>query len=117
MRELERRRTLGIVAPDPVPHPDHIRIDLRTGNLGILGPLTKEEKADLETWRRYKLFFQETNEGLGLLLAEGGDEQMSVQEIEEQMLANQRCIDLIEKMLKAGRPMRLPVLPDDILIL
>ena len=27
-RELARRAQLGIVAPDPVPHPDHIRIDL-----------------------------------------------------------------------------------------
>ena len=51
-QELERRRTLGIVLPDPVPHPDHIRIDMRTGTFEILGLLTREEKADLEVWNR-----------------------------------------------------------------
>ena len=28
-QEFERRRALGITGPDPIPHPDHIRIDVR----------------------------------------------------------------------------------------
>ncbi len=43
--ELERRRLLGIVAPEPVPHPDHIHINMRTGMVEVRGPLTKHEKA------------------------------------------------------------------------
>jgi hypothetical protein len=43
--ELERRRQLGIQAPDPVPHPDHVIIDMQTGSVRIAGPMTKEEKA------------------------------------------------------------------------
>ena len=43
--ELERRKRLGITdAPEPVPHPDDIEIDLETGTVRIVGPLTKEEK-------------------------------------------------------------------------
>ena len=114
-QELQRRRTLGIVAPDPIPHPDHIRIDLRNGNLEILGPLTKEEQADLEVWRRYRQVFVEGNESLRTLLAEGCDE-WTPEEMEEQIRGNQQCIDIIDKMLRIGRPLPLPVLPDDLVL-
>lgn len=43
-RELERRKRIGIEAPDPVPHPDHVVIDMHTGTVRITGPMTKEEK-------------------------------------------------------------------------
>lgn len=50
--ELERRKRLGITdLPDPVPHPDHIRIDMNTGEARVEGPFTKEEKAELEVWQ------------------------------------------------------------------
>ena len=45
-KELERRAVLGITAPDPVPHPDHVHIDPRTGAVTFRGPMTKEEKAE-----------------------------------------------------------------------
>jgi hypothetical protein len=48
--ELERRRQLGIQAPDPVPHPDHVIIDMQTGSVRITRPMTKEEKA---VWDAY----------------------------------------------------------------
>ena len=49
--ELERRERLGITdAPPPLPHPDHIEIDLRAGTARIVGPMTKEEKAVYDPW-------------------------------------------------------------------
>ena len=42
--ELGRRRNLGIVEPDPVPHPDDIIIDMRTGYVKTEGPLDEREK-------------------------------------------------------------------------
>jgi len=42
--ELERRKRLNITAPDPVPHPDDIEIDPRTGEVRMHGPLIAEEK-------------------------------------------------------------------------
>ncbi|QIE45213.1 hypothetical protein G5B38_06555 [Pseudohalocynthiibacter aestuariivivens] len=51
-RELDRRARLGITdLPDPVPHPDHIKIDMNTGEARVEGPWTKEEKAELDMWR------------------------------------------------------------------
>jgi hypothetical protein len=52
-REPERRAKQGISAPDPIPHPDDIVIDMRTGEALIKGPLTKEDKVKLD--RMYAL--------------------------------------------------------------
>jgi hypothetical protein len=58
-RELERRQRLGIEAPDPIPHPDDIEIDMRTGEAVIKGPLTREEKAELDLFRERKTAFEQ----------------------------------------------------------
>jgi hypothetical protein len=44
--ELDRRARLGISGPEPLPHPDDILIDMRTGRAHIRGPMTREEKAE-----------------------------------------------------------------------
>ena len=44
-RELDRRARLGIDdAPAPLPHPDDIVIDMKSGQVIMRGPMTKEEK-------------------------------------------------------------------------
>jgi hypothetical protein len=52
--ELERRDRLGITGlPDPLPHPDDIVIDMKTGQVRIKGPMTKEEKTEWDRmWDR-----------------------------------------------------------------
>ncbi len=51
-QELERRARLGITElPPPLPHPDHVKIDMNTGQAWVAGPMTKEEAAELEMWR------------------------------------------------------------------
>jgi Family of unknown function (DUF5681) len=45
-RELERRKSLGTTGPEPLPHPDDVHINVRTGEVTIAGPWTKEEKAE-----------------------------------------------------------------------
>jgi hypothetical protein len=45
-RELERRKSLGTTGPEPLPHPDDVHINVRTGEISIAGPWTKEEKAE-----------------------------------------------------------------------
>jgi Family of unknown function (DUF5681) len=43
-REIERCKQLGLPAPDPVPHPDHIDMDMRTGEIVIDGPMTPSQR-------------------------------------------------------------------------
>jgi hypothetical protein len=42
--ELERREGLGITGKEPLPHPDHVDIDWKTGEVILWGPVTSEEK-------------------------------------------------------------------------
>ena len=44
--EIERCRRLGIEIPSPLPHPDDIHIDMRTGHVRTEGPLDEHEKRD-----------------------------------------------------------------------
>jgi hypothetical protein len=41
---LKRREKLGISGPEPVPHPDDLIINARTGQVTVRGPLTEAEK-------------------------------------------------------------------------
>jgi hypothetical protein len=43
-RELDRRRRLKGTLPQPIPHPDHVVIDMKSGTIRIIGPMTNEEK-------------------------------------------------------------------------
>jgi hypothetical protein len=44
-KEFDRRAKLGITGlPDPLPHPDDLIIDMKTGQVRIEGPVTKEDK-------------------------------------------------------------------------
>lgn len=58
-RELKRRKQLGIEAPDPIPHPDDIEINVGTGEVIVKGPFTKEEKARLDFMRERKAAFEQ----------------------------------------------------------
>ncbi len=50
-RELARRERLGITGlPEPLPHPDHVIIDIREGTARIAGPATKEEREQWDEW-------------------------------------------------------------------
>jgi hypothetical protein len=111
-RELARRAALGIVAPDPVPHPDHIRVDLWTGSYEISGPLTREDAADLEIWRKCRRALVAGDESLASLLAEGAASWSPEEraEMEAQRRANAETIALVDRMLRSGRPLPVSLL-------
>lgn len=56
--EIERCRKLGIEPPEPIPHPDDIVIDFRTGEVHVNGPFTKEEKVKWDWLREREADFQ-----------------------------------------------------------
>ena len=53
-RELRRRKLCGETGPEPLPHPDDVVVNMDTGQIEIHGPMTKEEKADLDRTRAMK---------------------------------------------------------------
>jgi hypothetical protein len=94
-RELERRERLGITGPEPLPHPDHVIVDMRTGEVRIKGPATKEEKAEFDMWRERKMGFEQELEELQSLLKNEPD-----YEYRDQVLAD---IEHTERVLQAIR--------------
>jgi hypothetical protein len=43
-KELRRREQLGITGPEPLPHPDDLILNARTGSVAIRGPMIESEK-------------------------------------------------------------------------
>jgi hypothetical protein len=44
--EIDRCRRLGVEVPTPLPHPDDIHIDMRSGHVRTEGPLDEKEKRE-----------------------------------------------------------------------
>ena len=65
--ELYRRARSGIVLPAPLPHPDDIVIDMKTGGVIIKGPMTKEE---VQTWTELSRAREEAATSITILKAE-----------------------------------------------
>ncbi len=52
--KIEECRLQKLPIPDPLPHPNDIRIDVRTGAAQIMGPMTPEEKKEWDALRAHK---------------------------------------------------------------
>jgi hypothetical protein len=57
--ELQRRKHLNINLPDPLPHPNDVHINPRTGHVTIRGPASTQELAALDDWLMRKHDFEE----------------------------------------------------------
>lgn len=100
-RELQRREQLGITdLPDPLPHPDHVIIDYRSGTARIMGPMTKEEKAEWDDLVRTKKVLED---GIADLT-----EVLETEEVKEERADIVRHIQLGQESLGAIRK----VIPD-----
>jgi benzoyl-CoA reductase/2-hydroxyglutaryl-CoA dehydratase subunit BcrC/BadD/HgdB len=65
-KELARRAALGVTGPEPLPHPDDIVIDMKTGQVTVKGPMTKEEKV---VWDRLRARLDESDREIEELTA------------------------------------------------
>ena len=87
-RELDRRNRFGITdLPEPLPHPDHVVIDMKTGTVRITGPMTNEEKSYWEQLRARKKESDEEIAELERILREEPDyphRDMVLEELEHE---------------------------------
>jgi len=82
-KELGRRKRHSIDAPEPIPHPDDIIIDMKTGLVRIKGPMTKEEKVVWDKFRARKVECDETIAEMEELLAKEPDYAYRKQVLED----------------------------------
>jgi len=98
-RELDRRDRLGITdLPDPLPHPDHIVIDIRHGNVRIMGPITRAEEAELKLWRDRRGDFVEDLAWIEEQLETEKDAQMR-KVLEDEADRTRKVLDIIDTAL------------------
>ena len=89
-KELARRKELGIEGPRMYPHPEDLHLNLETGEVDILGPMTKEEGDYVET----------------LKLKAKIDAAIADAELE---LLEKRCVESSKKRLERLRPIQAKV--------
>lgn len=97
-RELARRASLGITGPEPLPHPDHVVIDLRRGTANIIGPATKEEKADYDIVLEHKRMLEEELVELNQALAGKPDEALRAV-LQTEIGKTERVLEIIRKAI------------------
>jgi uncharacterized protein DUF5681 len=100
-RELERRRRLGIAAPEPLPHPDHVVIDFDTGLVRFAGPVTKEENAIFERWTRYRAMLAKEQGELMVLLAD--PDCAGEDEVRAELAKTEQALAVIDAALQGSR--------------
>jgi len=69
--ELEQAKKWDQPIPDPLPHPEHVVINPRTGEAKVIGPASREEKMEWDLWFTRKFYWQELREDLVKILERG----------------------------------------------
>ena len=98
-RELERRARYGIEAPAPLPHPDDIVINMKTGQVEINGPMTAEEKKTWDELREGKKAFQAELAYLEQLLRDEPDYPYRAQ-VEADMEHTKKMLEIIGRVVR-----------------
>lgn len=97
-RELARRERFGTTGPDPLPHPDHVVVDMRSGLVSINGPATKEEKERYDLFAKSKIEFQAELEELEQLLRDEPEYQYRAQVLVD-IAQNKKLLDIIRRVI------------------
>jgi Family of unknown function (DUF5681) len=82
--ELWRRKQLGLVGPEPVPHPDHVQIDWNKLDVTITGPVTPEQKDLFDKLYVIKLAHREELAFLEADLLKTPDDPYLISQVEQQ---------------------------------
>lgn len=98
-KELRRREQLGITdLPEPLPHPDHVKIDMNEGTAVVLGPATKEEKADYDWFVERRGMFEDELRYLQDQRIEVADPRL-INQLDEEIDQVRRILQIIDATL------------------
>jgi hypothetical protein len=101
-RELARRERLGIIAPDPLPHPDHVVIDMRSGQVAIKGPMSKEEKVQWDIWHDHQALMRTELEEYKAAAARTKS-SARLQELNAEIAKTEHVLEIMDLVFETGR--------------
>lgn len=104
--EIERCEKHNLPVPEPIPHPDDIIIDPRLGDVRILGPQTKEEKAHYDKARDRRIEAQENVSYYAEKYRKARSRKMKERYLEE-LHWEQRMFDIINDAMPERYKMKL----------
>lgn len=96
--EIERCKLMDIDPPDFVPHPDNIEICWQTGEVTITGPISPEDKKQLEHWRSEMVRFEDELGELNREL-EAPENTDFKAHIQEDIAHVKNCLGLFEQIV------------------
>lgn len=94
-REIERAKKLGTEVPNPIPHPDHLVINLKTAQVEIRGPMTKEEKVK---WDRARQLRKDLVAEIAIVEGELAEEPAS-EFLQSELRSNQKLLKFMDEMI------------------
>lgn len=103
---IDRAKELGLPVPDPVPHPDDIVINTRTGEVRFDGPQTKEQKDYYEEARARRIEAQESVSYFAAKYRRSKNEEKKAFYLYEWHF-EQRMFDIINDAMRGRHKMKL----------
>ena len=97
--QIEDAKRRGLPLPEPLPHPDHIEIDMNSGEVIIKGPFTPEEKILWDNLERRKQDALEAITSLRSMLDDPAHEAIR-STIEEELIFETNILKAICNVLK-----------------
>lgn len=100
--EIERCQRLGLEVPEPVPHPDHVIVDLRRGEVRVVGPMTDQEKV---VWDRMHQAREDSHEEIRFAKEQlATDLSPKMREIMEGDIRHaERMLEIVERGIRQFR--------------
>jgi hypothetical protein len=101
---LAERRRKGTTGPEPVPHPDEVIIDYKTGNIRIDGPVMEEQKEAQDRlrtrWPDIEQSLKEINEEI-----ESNPNDLSLRKQQKTVtkIVNWLCDDALKRRMRDAR--------------
>ncbi len=97
-RELAHCEKHGIQAPDPIPHPNDIEIDMRTGAILVKGPMTAEQKTERDKLKQKREEAEEERVWLEEELAKTDNPKRRAL-LESDIAHNDRILEIVGRVI------------------
>lgn len=97
--EFRRCKSLGLSQPEPFPHPNHLKIDIKTGAVSYEGPATPEDR---EHWYRWEAQCQLFERELALLKAQRCSKRGNDRALDAEIEKTETVIRIIRLQLRNG---------------